>query len=118
MAEQHNRLEPFLILARGMKGAGAAKVVLDATAAVCSLPKLRAVLTPAWSVHVRRAPRPPQHQGGTLITAATFSDAQLANDATHEKTYRLLQLFAYGTLKDYAAGKAARKRLTEADSSA
>lgn len=33
MAE-HSRLEPFLILARGMKGAGAAKVVVDATAAV------------------------------------------------------------------------------------
>lgn len=26
---------------------------------------------------------------------------KLANDATHEKTYRLVQLFAYGTLKDY-----------------
>lgn len=32
MAE--HSLEPFLILARGTKGAGAAKVVLDATAAV------------------------------------------------------------------------------------
>lgn len=33
MAE-HSRLEPFLILARSTKGAAAAKVVLDATAAV------------------------------------------------------------------------------------
>lgn len=45
MAEQHNRLEPFLILARGTKGAGAAKVVLDATAAV-RMP----------SIHLLRAP--------------------------------------------------------------
>lgn len=27
---------------------------------------------------------------------------QLANDPTHEKQYKLLQLFAYGTLKDYS----------------
>lgn len=35
MAEHsHSRLEPFLLLARSTKGAAAAKVVLDATAAV------------------------------------------------------------------------------------
>lgn len=38
MAEHHNRLEPFLLLARATKGAAAAKVVMDATAAVRPLP--------------------------------------------------------------------------------
>lgn len=40
---------------------------------------------------------------------AYSSDTQLANDPNHEKTYRLLQLFAYGTLKDYAAGALRRE---------
>lgn len=34
MSEQNSALEPFLLLARSTKGAAAAKVVLDATAAV------------------------------------------------------------------------------------
>lgn len=34
MADLHSRLEPFLLLARSTRGAAAAKVIVDATAAV------------------------------------------------------------------------------------
>ena len=34
MSESYARLEPFLLMARSTKGAAAAKIVLDATAAV------------------------------------------------------------------------------------
>ncbi|KLT45771.1 hypothetical protein CC85DRAFT_269062 [Cutaneotrichosporon oleaginosum] len=70
-------LEPFLILARGTKGAGAAKVILDATAA------------------------PRVYTFGELLDVPSIKE--LEHDPTHAKSYRLLQLFAYGTLADYNA---------------
>lgn len=45
MAELHSRLEPFLLLARTTKGAAAAKVVLDATAAVSAWRESALILT-------------------------------------------------------------------------
>ncbi|GMK59979.1 hypothetical protein CspeluHIS016_0901960 [Cutaneotrichosporon spelunceum] len=86
MAE--HSLEPFLILARGTKGAGAAKAILDATAA-------SGVYT-----------------FGELLEVASIKE--LESDPTHGKSYRLLQLFAYGTLADFTASPDAFPPLTPA----
>ncbi|BEJ17981.1 hypothetical protein CspHIS471_0702580 [Cutaneotrichosporon sp. HIS471] len=77
MAE--HSLEPFLILARGTKGAGAAKVILDATAA------------------------PGVYTFGELLDVPSIKES-----------YRLLQLFAYGTLADYTASPGAFPPLSPA----
>ncbi|KAL1412694.1 hypothetical protein Q8F55_000441 [Vanrija albida] len=75
MSEQHSPLEPFLLLARSTKGAAAAKIILDATAA-----------------------------SGVYVFAELLelpNVKALQSDPSYDKHYRLLDLFAYGTLNDY-----------------
>ncbi|WOO82029.1 COP9 signalosome complex subunit 7a [Vanrija pseudolonga] len=75
MSERNASLEPFLLLARSTKGAAAAKVVLDATAA-----------------------------NGVYVFSELLEQPNikaLQNDPSYDKHYRLLDLFAYRTLSDY-----------------
>ncbi|ORY26704.1 hypothetical protein BCR39DRAFT_540527 [Naematelia encephala] len=75
MSDLASRLEPFLLLARSTKGASAAKVIHDAVSAT-----------------------------GVYVFAELLelpNIKQLSGDPNHSKQFNLLQLFAYGTLKDY-----------------
>ncbi|EJT49928.1 hypothetical protein A1Q1_00941 [Trichosporon asahii var. asahii CBS 2479] len=67
-----SRLEPFLLLARSAKGAAAAKVVENATAA-----------------------------NGVYTFNALMDVPNVKESSDLQKHWNLLQLFAYGTLKDY-----------------
>ncbi|KAI9633970.1 uncharacterized protein MKK02DRAFT_38641 [Dioszegia hungarica] len=73
------RLEPFLLLARSTKGAAAAKVISDATAA------------------------PGVYIFGELLDLPGIRE--LANDANLAKSHQLLELFAYGNLHLYLSNK-------------
>lgn len=99
-----SRLEPFLLLARSAKGAAAAKVVENATAAVGLL------MSPG--------PASADFQNGVYTFGALMDvpnikevrkvllrilTSQLSQSPESQKHWNLLQLFAYGTLKDYAS---------------
>ncbi|KAL7418495.1 hypothetical protein Q5752_006953 [Cryptotrichosporon argae] len=71
-----SKAEQYLILARTTKGAAAAKIVLDATAA------------------------PGVYAFSELLDVPGIQ--ALAEDAQFQPHFRLLELFAYGTLQDYA----------------
>ncbi|WVQ73046.1 hypothetical protein IAR50_002609 [Cryptococcus sp. DSM 104548] len=88
MSDPAAALEPFLILVRSTKGAAAAKVILDATAA------------------------PGVYVFGELLNAPNVQ--QLAAEPSYKGHIDLLQLFAYGTLQDYEAHKTSFPELKEA----
>nr|ODN94107.1 hypothetical protein L203_00283 [Cryptococcus depauperatus CBS 7841] len=88
MADQSLAIEPFLILARSTKGAAAAKVVLDVTAA------------------------PGVYVFSELMEMPNIQ--ALASDPSTSGHYRLLELFAYGTLGDYEENKTGLPPLQEA----
>ncbi|KAH7103280.1 hypothetical protein BKA62DRAFT_828687 [Auriculariales sp. MPI-PUGE-AT-0066] len=73
------RLEPFLLMGKSAKGAAAAKLVQDATAA------------------------PGVFVFGELLELDGVKDLQ--NNESHSNAHRLLNLFAYGTYTDYLANK-------------
>ncbi|XAO24336.1 hypothetical protein I312_103134 [Cryptococcus bacillisporus CA1280] len=79
MADQTSRLEPFLILARSTKGAAAAKIILDVTAA------------------------PGVYVFSELLEMPNIQE--LSSNASFGGHFQLLQLFAYGTLQDYEENK-------------
>ncbi|AAW45331.2 conserved hypothetical protein [Cryptococcus deneoformans JEC21] len=88
MADQAASLEPFLILARSTKGAAAAKIILDVTAA------------------------PGVYVFSELLEMPNIQE--LSSDASFGGHFQLLQLFAYGTLQDYEENKAIFPLLKEA----
>ncbi|ODN81553.1 hypothetical protein L202_01971 [Cryptococcus amylolentus CBS 6039] len=88
MSDPAAALEPFLILVRSTKGAAAAKVILDATAA------------------------PGVYVFGELLDAPNVQ--QLAAEPSFEGHIELLRLFAYGTLSDYEKNKSSFPELKEA----
>ncbi|GAA6005069.1 uncharacterized protein JCM10292_005551 [Rhodotorula paludigena] len=71
------KLEPFVLLAKSVRGAGAADVITKATAA------------------------PGVYVFSELLDQKSIQD--LANHDQHAAQYRLLELFAYGTWADYDA---------------
>ncbi|OCF77234.1 hypothetical protein I204_01220 [Kwoniella mangroviensis CBS 8886] len=75
MSDLSSKLEPFLLLARSTKGAAAAKIIVDATAA------------------------PGVYAFSELLELPNIQE--LSTDPSYQNHYRLLQLFAYGTLTDY-----------------
>ncbi|KAH9836629.1 uncharacterized protein C8Q71DRAFT_857849 [Rhodofomes roseus] len=82
------KLEPFLIMSKGAKGAAAAKLVQDAT-----------------SAH------------GVFVFAELLEQKNIQELATHEQhsqSYSLLQLFAYKTYQDYLQHKDALPGLNQA----
>ncbi|WVQ84974.1 hypothetical protein IAT38_007138 [Cryptococcus sp. DSM 104549] len=75
MTDLAANIEPFLLLARSTRGAAAAKIVMDATAA------------------------PGVYVFSELLEIPNIQ--QLASDPTFGSHYQLLRLFAYGTLAQY-----------------
>ncbi|WWD03573.1 hypothetical protein V865_001627 [Kwoniella europaea PYCC6329] len=75
MSDLSSKLEPLLLLARSTKGAAAAKIIIDATAA------------------------PGVYVFSELLEIPNIQE--LSTDPTYQNHYRLLQVFAYGTLTDY-----------------
>ncbi|OCF38141.1 hypothetical protein I316_00365 [Kwoniella heveanensis BCC8398] len=88
MSDIAARLEPFLLLARSTKGAAAAKIIVDATAA------------------------PGVHVFSELLDLPNIQE--LANDPTYESHHRLLRLFAFGTLADYETNSSSYPPLSPA----
>ncbi|WVR00198.1 hypothetical protein IAU59_007340 [Kwoniella sp. CBS 9459] len=88
MSDLSARLEPFLLLARSTKGAAAAKIIMDATAA------------------------PGVYVFSELLGLPNIQE--LANDPTYGNHHRLLQLFAYGTLADYETSSSSYPPLSPA----
>ncbi|BGP34253.1 hypothetical protein JCM10296v2_006068 [Rhodotorula toruloides] len=80
------KLEPFLLLAKSARGAGAANLITQATSAA--------------GVYVF----------SELLEQQSIKD--LANDEKHAGQYRLLELFAYGTWGEYLAAKDSYPALT------
>ncbi|WWC91599.1 uncharacterized protein L201_006545 [Kwoniella dendrophila CBS 6074] len=78
MTDLSSKLEPYLLLARSTKGASAAKIISDVTAA------------------------PGIYTFSELLDLPNIQ--QLSTDPTHQSYYQLLRLFAYGTLTDYESG--------------
>ncbi|KAJ7069933.1 hypothetical protein C8F01DRAFT_1207434 [Mycena amicta] len=74
-----NKLEPFLLMAKSAKGAGAAKLVSDATSA------------------------PGVFVFSELLELSNIQELK-ANEA-HAKSFALLELFAFGTYEDYLKNK-------------
>ncbi|KIJ58930.1 hypothetical protein HYDPIDRAFT_177969 [Hydnomerulius pinastri MD-312] len=82
------RLEPFLLISKSAKGAGAAKLIQDATSAP-----------------------------GVFVFAellALPNIQELANNEQHAPFFSLLQLFSYRTYKDYLENKASLPPLNQA----
>ncbi|KAF8123704.1 hypothetical protein K438DRAFT_1950549 [Mycena galopus ATCC 62051] len=73
------KLEPFLLMAKSLKGAAAAKLIADATSA------------PGVFVFAE------------LLELANIQE--LSKHETHAKSYALLELFAYRTYEDYMQNK-------------
>ncbi|KAJ7716812.1 hypothetical protein DFH07DRAFT_861840 [Mycena maculata] len=73
------KLEPFLLMAKSLKGAAAAKLIADATSA------------PAVFVFAE------------LLQLSNIQE--LGKSETHAKSFALLQLFAYRTYEDYMQNK-------------
>ncbi|BGP02218.1 PCI domain-containing protein [Rhodotorula toruloides] len=80
------KLEPFLLLAKSARGAGAANLITQATSAA--------------GVYVF----------SELLEQPSIKD--LANDEKHAGQYRLLELFAFGTWGEYLAAKDSYPTLT------
>ncbi|KAK8853124.1 hypothetical protein IAR55_003825 [Kwoniella newhampshirensis] len=86
MTDLTSRLEPYLLLARSTKGAAAAKVIEDATAA-----------------------------SGVYVFAELLelpNIQQLSTDPSFSGHYHLVRLFAFGTLADYEANTSIYPSLT------
>jgi COP9 signalosome complex subunit 7 len=87
------KLEPFLLMAKNAKGAAAAKLIADATAApgvfvfgeLLALPAVQDVRLRVRDAEALLNPR----------------YMQLANHEQHAPALRLLELFAYRTYGDY-----------------
>ncbi|KAJ7719614.1 hypothetical protein B0H14DRAFT_3521221 [Mycena olivaceomarginata] len=73
------KLEPFLLMAKSLKGAAAAKLIADATSA------------------------PGVFVFSELLELANIQE--LSKHETHSKSYALLELFAYRTYEDYMQNK-------------
>ncbi|WVW86051.1 hypothetical protein I302_108089 [Kwoniella bestiolae CBS 10118] len=86
MSDLSSKLEPFLLLARSTKGAAAAKIIMDATAA------------------------PGVYTFSELLEFPNIQE--LSIDPTYQNHHRLLQLFAYGTLADYETATSSYPQLT------
>ncbi|KAF7332379.1 PCI domain-containing protein [Mycena kentingensis (nom. inval.)] len=82
------KLEPFLLMAKSAKGAGAAKLVADATSA------------------------PGVFVFSELLELPNIQE--LKTNETHAKSYALLELFAYQTYQDYMRNKDAFPALNAA----
>ncbi|VDB86549.1 unnamed protein product [Peniophora sp. CBMAI 1063] len=82
------KLEPFLLMAKSAKGAAAAKLVQDATAA------------------------PGVYVFSELLELPSI--AELKNSETHKQFYSLLELFAYGTYPEYKQKKDSLPALNDA----
>lgn len=87
MSSTDTHLEPFLIMARNMKGSAAAKVIKDATSA------------------------PDVFGFGELLQVENIQQLQTGD---HEKSYKLLELFAYGDLQTYKIQPAKYPELSDA----
>ncbi|CEH13352.1 COP9 signalosome, subunit CSN7 [Ceraceosorus bombacis] len=83
-ATSAGRLEPFLLLAKSSKGAAAAQSIIDATAA------------------------PGVYVFNELLALPSIQELQ---SGPHEKAFALLQLFAYGTISDWASSPDAFPKL-------
>jgi len=83
-----SKLEPYLLMGKGMKGAAAAKLIQDATSA------------PGVFVFGELFQLPGVHE--------------LAKSEQHQKSYALLQLFAYKTYEDYIQNQDQLPALNEA----
>ncbi|POY72316.1 hypothetical protein BMF94_4618 [Rhodotorula taiwanensis] len=79
-------LEPFILLSKSARGAGAAGLVEKATAA------------------------PGVYVFAELLNQPSIKD--LANQEQHQRSYRLLELFAYGTWTDYDGARDQFPKLT------
>lgn len=92
-------VQPFILLSKSARGAAAAGLVEKATAApavyvfaeLLQQPSIKDVCPPLRSLET-------DHPG---TNAQSPPALQLANQEQHVKSYRLLQLFAYGTWADY-----------------
>lgn len=82
------KLEPFLLMSKSAKGAAAAKLVQDATAA------------PGLFVFAQLLELP--------------NIKELSSNPQHAPTYSLLELFAHGTYSDYKANAASLPQLNQA----
>lgn len=105
------RLEPFLILAKSARGAAAAKLIAEATAA------------PGCYVFSELADTDAVRQVGALLarslkrvrnTELTSSSRQIAADPAYAQTVALLQLFQFGTLSRYLENVSSYPNLTAA----
>ncbi|KAJ7632328.1 hypothetical protein FB45DRAFT_791341 [Roridomyces roridus] len=83
-----SKLEPFLLLAKSLKGAAAAKLIVDATSA------------------------PSVFVFSELLELPNIQE--LANNEAHQKSFALLKLFAYRTYQDYIQNKDAYPALNAA----
>ncbi|WWC71921.1 uncharacterized protein I206_105880 [Kwoniella pini CBS 10737] len=88
MSDSASKLEPYLLLARSTKGASAAKVITDVTAAA--------------GVYVF----------AELLDLPNIKD--LSADPTYQGHYNLLRLFAYGNLTKYDSSPSSYPPLTPA----
>ncbi|KZV77434.1 hypothetical protein PENSPDRAFT_678999 [Peniophora sp. CONT] len=88
MESSVGKLEPFLLMAKSAKGAAAAKLVQDATAA------------------------PGVYVFGELLEVPSI--ANLKESETHKQFYSLLELFAYGTYPEYKQKKDTLPALNDA----
>nr|XP_018260980.1 uncharacterized protein I303_06697 [Kwoniella dejecticola CBS 10117]OBR83138.1 hypothetical protein I303_06697 [Kwoniella dejecticola CBS 10117] len=88
MSDSVSKLEPYLLLARSTKGAAAAKIITDATAA------------------------PGIYVFSELLEVPNIQE--LSADSTYQGHYQLLRLFAYGSLSDYENSTSAYPPLSPA----
>lgn len=90
-------MQPFILLSKSARGAAAAGLVEKATAAPAVY--VFAELLQQPSIQHVRSPSllPALKRRGTHL----YLSHQLADQEQHVKSYRLLQLFAYGTWADY-----------------
>ncbi|WRT70327.1 uncharacterized protein IL334_007325 [Kwoniella shivajii] len=86
MTDSLAKLEPYLLLARSTKGAAAAKIILDVTAA------------------------PGIYVFSELMELSNIQE--LSNDPKYQGHYQLLRLFAYGTLVEYQTASSSYPPLT------
>lgn len=109
MAESSSKLQPFLLLARSTKGAAAAKVILDVTAAVSAL-------TSPGKVGSSADDQPGVYVFSELLELPNIQE--LRDQPEHQNAYRLLELFAYGTLSDYDGKSSSHRDFLRAHSKA
>jgi COP9 signalosome complex subunit 7 len=89
------KLEPFMLMSKSVKGAAAAKLVQDATAA-------QGVYVFAQLLEVPNI-KEVRHYFEMYLANTEYHRLgfQLQNLPNHQASYALLELFAYGTYQDY-----------------